>query len=319
MVVPYPIAGIDVAKRSLDVAILNADGKSSSSSLASNKDELKKLVKRFKVKRVQLVVLEATGGHEIPVMLTLEAAGISVARINPQRVREFAKSLGWLAKTDKIDAKLLAIYGERMRPEPTPLTSESHRRIRALVTRRGQLVEARAKEKTRVHQTEDRFIRTSICDLIEHLNAQIEAVEVSIDELIGSEPEFAKKRKILRSFVGVGPQSANALLAYLPELGEVGHKKASALVGVAPFADDSANRSGRRMTAGGRAELRQTLYMAVQTAYRTNPRLQPLYRRLIERGRAHKCALIACLNKMIKILTSMLRNDTPFLPQEAAA
>jgi len=319
MTVTYPIAGIDVAKHSLDVAVLDADQNCSTWSLASDQVELKKLARRLLARGVRLVVLEATGGLEVGVMLALEAEGLCVARINPQRVREFAKSIGWLAKTDRIDAKLLALYGERMRPRPTPLTSETHRRLKALVARRKQLVDARAKEKTRAHQCSDDLVRSSIFDLIAHLNAQITTIEAAIDKLIDGEPDLAKKRRIVRSFGGVGPQSANAILAYLPELGAVSHKKASALVGVAPFADDSANRSGKRMTAGGRAELRQMLYMAMQAGYRTNPKLKPLYLRLRERGRSHKCALIACLNKMIKILTAMLKTETPFMAQKLAA
>ncbi len=144
-------------------------------------------------------------------------------------------------------------------------------------------------------------------------------VEATIDKLVDDEPDLARKRRLLRSFCGVGAQSANAILAYLPELGVVSHKKASALVGVAPFNNESAARSGKRMTAGGRAELRQMLYMAVQTGYRRNSRLQPLYQRLRKRGRSHKCALIACLNKIIKILTAMLKSGTLFKAQRYAS
>lgn len=319
MTLTYPIAGIDVAKHSLDIALLDAEQNCSSSTLASDEEGLKNLTGWLKTKGVRLVVLEATGGLEVGVMLTLEAEGLDVARINPQRVREFAKSLGWLAKTDRIDARLLALYGERVRPRPTPLTNEKHRRLRELVARRKQLVDARAKEKTRGHQCSDDLVRASILDLIAHLNAQIRSMEAAIDKLVDDEPDLAHKRRIVRSFGGVGPQSANAILAYLPELGIINHKKASALVGVAPFADDSAGRSGRRTTAGGRAELRQMLYMAMQAGYRSNPHLKPLYQRLRERGRSHKCALIACLNKMIKILTAMLKTGTMFIPRSTEA
>lgn len=319
MTLTYPIAGIDVAKHVLDVALLDAQQNCPSSTLESDAEGLKKLAGWLKRKGVRLVVLEATGGLEVDVMLALEAEGLGVARINPQRIREFAKSIGWLAKTDRIDARLLALYGERVRPRPTPLTNEKHRRLKELVSRRKQLVDIRAKEKTRRHQCSDDLVRASIVDLIEHLNARISSMEAAIDRLVDDEPDLAHKRRIVRSFVGIGAQSANAILAYLPELGAVNHKKASALVGVAPFADDSATRSGRRMTAGGRAELRQTLYMAMQTGYRSNPRLKPLYQRLRERGRSHKCALIACLNKMIKILTSMLKTGTMFIPKSAEA
>jgi len=315
MTVAYPIAGIDVAKHSLDLAVLDADQNCASSSLASDEDALKKLAQRLLAKGVRLVVLEATGGLEVAVMLALEAKGIAVARINPQRVRDFAKGLGWLAKTDRIDARLLAIYGERMRPMPTPLTNEKHRLIKELVARRKQLVDARSKEKTRSHQCCNDFVRRSIAELISHFDAQIAKVESAIDELVDNEPVMAKKRKIMLSFCGVGAQSANAILAYLPELGVIGHKKASALVGVAPFSNDSATRLGKRRTAGGRTELRQMLYIAVQTGYRYNPRLKPLYLRLRDRGRTHKCALIACLNKMIKLLTAMLKTETPFMAQ----
>ena len=316
MTITYPIAGIDVAKHSLDLAILDAEQNCASSSLASDEDALKKLARRLSAKGVGLVVLEATGGLEVSVMLALEAEGVAVARINPQRVRDFAKGLGWLAKTDRIDARLLALYGERMRPAPTPLTNENHRRLKELVARRKQLVDARSKEKTRRHQCCDDLVHASIAELISHFDAQLANVEAAIDELVDNEPVMATKRKILLSFCGIGAQSANAILAYLPELGVISHKKASALVGVAPFSNDSATRSGKRRTAGGRTELRQMLYMAVQTGYRYNPRLKPLYLRLRERGRTHKCALIACLNKMIKLLTAMLKTETQFMPQK---
>lgn len=319
MTLPYSIAGIDVAKRSLDVAVLDTEQKWTSSSLVNDEGALKKLAQRLKAKGVGLVVLEATGGLEVGVMLALEAEGLAVARVNPQRVREFAKSLGWFAKTDRIDTKLLAVYGERMRPAPTPLTNKNHRCLKEFVARRKQLVDARAKEKTRRHQCSDDLVRTSINDLIAHLDAQIVKVEAAIDKLVDDEHDLSKKRQLVGSFCGIGPQSAHAILAYLPELGVINHKKASALVGVAPFADDSAGRSGKRMTAGGRAELRQMLYMAVQSGYRHNPKLKPLYQRLRERGRSHKCALVACLNKMIKILTAMLKSETPFMSQKQDA
>ncbi len=147
MTLAYPIVGIDVAKHSLDIAMLDAEQKCASSSVAGDEEALKRLAQRLKAKGVRLTVLEATGGLEVGVMLALEAEGLGVARINPQRVREFAKSLGWLAKTDRIDARLLALYGERMRPAPTPLTSENHRRLKELVARRKQLVDARRKRR----------------------------------------------------------------------------------------------------------------------------------------------------------------------------
>ena len=244
-------------------------------------------------------------------------AGLNFARVNPMRVREFAKGLGQMSKTDREDACLLALFGERARPEATPMPDKKQRHLKALSLRRRQLVDARAREKMRLKQARQIIVRASVEKLIDVLNGEIESIENEIESLIESHRELKEKCQLITSFKGIGKVTAFMILAELPELGRCGHKQLNALVGVAPYNDDSAKRRGKRRIKGGRFDLRRALYMGAQTGYRHNPVLKPIYDRLRKGGSPHKSALIACVNKMLGILNAMVKNNSEFNPDYA--
>ena len=319
MTLAHPIAGIDVGKDTLDVAIIT-DGKVSEAfSLASDKPALKKLAEKLKAKGVGLAVLEATGGYEFPLMAALALQGVAFARVNPRFVRYFAKSLGMLAKTDKLDAKCLALFGERVRPEPTPLAGKNERRLNGLMLRRRQLVDARQKERNRRHRAQEPEAKASLARSIAFLKAEITAIDQAIEALIADTPEIEQRRDLIASFTGIGRATANTVVACLPELGQRPARKLKKIVGVAPLNDDSATRQGPRHIAGGRPVIRQALFMAAQTGYRHNPLLREFYQRLRAKGKSHKVALIACVGKIISILSAMVRADRPFNIPSAVA
>jgi len=250
MTITYPIAGIDIGKDILDISLLHANGSFEAFSFANEKASRKKLARRLKAKGVRLVVLEATGGYELPVMAALAEEGIAFARVNPARVRAFAKSMGQLAKTDRLDAKCLALYGERVRPKPTPMPSENESRLNALTLRRRQLVGMRQKERNRAHRTGEPDIAHSIERAIAFLSEEIDAIDAAIETLIASAPEMAERRDLIDSVPGIAANTANVLLAGLPEIGRMGTRKLRKLVGVAPLNDDSAERRGERGSPG---------------------------------------------------------------------
>lgn len=312
MNISYPIIGIDIAKDKHDLAILHEDGTFKTWSIKGDENSLHKCAAQLADKGVGIVVLEATGGYEMPFMLALDEVGLKLARVNPMRVREFAKSIGQNSKTDREDAYLLALYGERARPEATAVPDEKQRQLKSLCLRRRQLVEIRAIEKVRFKQAVSEPIKTSIEKLISFLEGEIKAVEKELEACIESEPTLAEKSTLIRTFVGVGPITSFIILAELPELGHCGHRQLNALVGVAPYNDDSAKRQGQRRIKGGRFELRRALYMGAQTGHRHNPILKTLYDRLRKKGQPHKPALIACVNKMLGILNAMVKTNTEF-------
>ena len=251
MIVTYPIVGIDIGKHMLDGSILDARGRSEPFSLASEKGSLRKLAKKLKALGTGLVVLEATGGYEVPVMAALAAEGVPFARVNPSRVRHFAKGMNFLAKTDKIDAKVLALFGERARPKVTVMPGEKELQFKALILRRQQLVELRKMEKTRRHQATNEGIAKSIGRAILFLAGEIKAVEAAIEVLLADMPEVATRRDLADSVPGIAATIANIIVANLPELGILSTPKLKKLVGVAPLNDDSADRSGARHIRGG--------------------------------------------------------------------
>jgi transposase len=312
MTITYPIVGIDIGKDILDGAFLYSDGRSSAFSLASEKAELKKLAKSLKAKGVGLVVLEATGGYEVPVMAALAAEGVPFSRVNPSAVRHLAKSLGILEKTDRIDAKVLAVFGERVRPRQTTMPSEKEMELKALTLRRQQLVESRKREKIRAHQAVNPAIAASIKRLINALTDEIEAIAMATETLIAQMPDVAARRDLADSVPGIAATIANTIVTNLPELGTLSTAKLKKLVGVAPINDDSSTRQGKRHIRGGRSVVREALFMAAQTGYRYNPALKALYDRLRAKGRCHKLAIIACIGKLVSILNALFKTKTPF-------
>ena len=300
--------GIDVSKHWLDVSLRRGD---EDARLAYTDTAVATLARRLRRHRPAGVVIEATGGIERRLADSLDAVGLPVAVVNPRQVRDFARATGRLAKTDRIDARLLALYGQRIRPPIRPRPTEARRQMAALVTRRRQLVAMRSAEKTRRHQADDPFVAQQIGDLIDHLNTLIGALQRRITELLRS-AAWDPIAQRLQTMIGVGPIVAATLIAELPELGTLTRRQAAALVGVAPLNRDSGQRRGKRTVWGGRASLRKTLYMAAIVAMRFNPTLKTFNQRLRNANKPHKVAITAVIRKMVVTLNAMIRDKHDF-------
>ena len=308
--------GVDVSKDVLDVA-LGSEGEL----LQFPNDEQghSALVERLAGLSVTLAILEASGGYEAMVAAALWAAGIPVAVVNPRQVRDFARAEGQLAKTDALDARLLSRFGERIQPEARAPLDEAGRELQALVVRRRQLADMLAMEKGRRAQTRSARARKSLEKHIEWLEEAVRRANKDLDQAVRNSPLWRETEDLLKSAKGVGPVTARTLLAELPELGTLTHKQIAALVGVAPFNHDSGRFKGQRRIQGGRGDVRRTLYMATRTAIRCNPTIRSFYARLKARGKLDKVAVVACMRKLLTILTAMLRKGEKFRPSEAAA
>ncbi len=260
-----------------------------------------------------LLVMEATGGYERAAAATLAAEAIPVAVINPRQARDFARATGYLAKTDVVDAQVLALFAERVRPEVRPLADEARQALTALVMRRRQIVEMFTAERNRKKQAHT-VVRTDVDAHIAFLEAQKDDVEAAIQEHIDGSPMWRADDDLLQSVPGIGPTTSALLLASLPELGQLSPKAIAALVGVAPFNCDSGSYRGRRRIWGGRAVVRHGLYMATFVAVRFNAPLKRHYEQLLRRGKATKVALVACMRKLLVWLNAILRDQTPWTP-----
>ncbi len=300
------VAGIDISKTRLDVCILPQGDAFSVS--AEDRDTLSRRLRR---KGVGLVVVEPTGGLERQVVAALEKTGIAPAVVNARQIRDFARASGLLAKTDRLDARVLAEYAARMTPQPRERRSEDQQRLCGLVRRRRQLVEMRKGELTRRHQVDVPDLDEGIERSIRFLTGEIKAIERKIKAALDA--AFASVNRILRSMPGIGLVTAASLLAELPELGRLSRRKIAALVGVAPFSRDSGAFRGRRTIWGGRAELRHTLHMAVISATRQEGSLRNTYQRLRQAGKPHKVATTAVLRKMIVQLNAMIRDNKHYV------
>lgn len=300
------VAGIDIAKDAVDVCVLAGSERSWSQS----SEDLVELASALKRLRVELIVVEPTGGYERRITVALRAAGLAVAVVNARQVREFARASGLLAKTDRIDARVLADYGRRMEPEARPGRTPVRQHLSALVRHRRQLVDIRKGELTRRQQVDYPDLRAFIEDHIALLTAQIHTLETRIARLIADDPALANANQRLRSMPGIGPVAAASLLADLPELGTLSRRAIAALVGLAPFSRDSGKWRGRRAIWGGRAGLRQTLHMGAIAAIRRDNPLRAAYLKMRDRGKPHKVATTAILRKMIVQLNAILRDQT---------
>lgn len=301
--------GIDVAKDSLDVAV-GSDGElwQVSNDAAGHSE----LVERLGGVKPALIVLEASGGYEAVVAGVLWDAGHPVAVVNPRQVRDFARGMGKLAKTDQIDARVLAMFGEKVPVEVrAPLDAEA-RELQTMVVRRRQLVEMLTMEKNRRGLVPTGRARKSLDKHIAWLEEAVRRASDDIDQAVRQSPIWREKEDLLRSVKGIGPVSARTILVELPELGRLNRKKIAALVGVAPFNRDSGRFKGMRSIAGGRSHVRTVLYMAAVTAARHNPLIRPLYQRLIAAGKKKKVAIVACIRKLLTILTAMVRDGAYF-------
>jgi transposase len=320
-VVPPPVTafiGIDVSLKAWDVHLLE-DGRSWTS--ATSAAALQELLKRLRplVGR-SFIVLESTGGLERPLAAALMEAGHQVAIVNPRQVRDFAKGLGLLAKTDRIDARVLALFGQKAEPRTSVKTTDQQAELEALVLRRRQLVDFRTAELNRQQQSPSRKARQSIDKSLRFLARQIEDLERAIAQLIRSDDQWKHKADLVETTPGVGPVTAVTLVAELPELGQLNRQEIAALVGLAPFNNDSGEHRGVRSICGGRATVRNVLYMAALAATRFNPTIKRFFQRLRQHGKSFKVAIVACMRKLLTILNTIIKTDTPWTtPVEPAA
>ena len=305
--------GIDVSKATLDVAALPTGERWT----VTNDDRgLAELTPRLVALAPALVVLEATGGFEMLAAITLAQVGLPIAVVNPRQVRDFAKAMGQLAKTDALDAGLLADFAQRVRPEPRPLPDEAAQLLESLLTRRRQIVDMLTAEKNRLG-----FARGPVQrDLRQHirwLEKRLTVVDGDLQEAVAASPLYQAKADLLRSVPGVGQVTTLTLLATLPELGQLSRHQIAALVGVAPMNRDSGTMRGKRMVWGGRAPVRAVLYMAALVGLKHNPVLRAFYERLRAAGKPFKVAATACMRKLLTILNAMLHQNRRWDPQHA--
>jgi transposase len=298
--------GIDVSKDILEVAVWPEEEKMSFSNQEDGQGLLVDFAQSF---RPRLIVLEATGGLEKAAVYALAAKGLPVVVVNPRQVRDFAKSRGVLAKTDKIDARLIAQFAEANKPEVRPLKTEEAQELDALLSRRRQLLQMLVAEKNRLHSAPP-WTREDIQVHIRWLEKSLEKVNNHLDRLVKQNPIWQTKSEILQSAKGVGPVLSSTLLGLLPELGRLDNKKIAALVGVAPLNRDSGKYRGRRKIWGGRSAIRPVLMMATRVAIRFNPVIRTFYERLEKAGKLRKVAETACMRKFLVILNSMIKNGT---------
>jgi transposase len=302
-----PNAGIDVSKQHLDVC-LNTEAQR----LGNEASGWDAVIAKFKDANVDLVVIEATGGYERGVVCALQESGIAVARVNPKQARDFAKSMGALAKTDRVDARILRDFGDVLARHKdrakyiTPLIDEHRQELAALMTRRRQLVDMRVAESNHLEQAGKRAVR-SIKSVLKMLDKELAAIDQDVDDHL--DQHFKDQRALLDSVKGVGPVTILTLTAALPELGSLGRRQIAKLVGVAPLADDSGPRKGKRRIWGGRSNVRAVVYMATMAAITHNPAIKVFHSRLIAAGKPKKVAIVACMRKLLTVLNAMLRDQ----------
>jgi len=309
--------GIDVSKDRLDVACC-PEGPSfgTSNNLVGYRTVLERLAQVNPV----LVVIEATGGYEMGIAAHLGTAEVPVVVVNPRQVREFARGIGEFAKTDKIDAKVLARFGEVVKPAPKAIPDEQMQDLKGLVIRRQQVVEMLVAEKNR-RRLVAKALRKRIDAHIDFLKMELEEVDKETGELVRHSPLWREKESLLQSVPGVGKVVARVLLSSLAELGHLNRKEIASLVGVAPFARDSGKKNGYRIISGGRARVRAVLYMAALVGSKCNPVISATYKRLVAAGKPKKVAITACMRKLLTILNAMMRDgrswSQPLIPEAA--
>jgi transposase len=302
-----PSAGVDVSKHHLDVCVGGDERRVAND--AAGWDELTAMLQTA---RADLVVIEATGGYERGLVLALQGAGLAVARVNPRQARDFAKSMGVLAKTDRVDARVLRAFAQVLARHQdrtkyiTPLADERRQALAELMSRRRQLVDMRVAEGNRLERAGRLSVR-SIKSVIKTLDRQIESIDREVDDHM--DRHFKDQRRLLDSVKGVGPVTILTLTAALPELGRLTRRQIGKLVGVAPLANDSGRRQGKRRIWGGRAEVRAVLYMATTVAMRHNPVIRAFYERLLAAGKPKKVAIVASMRKLLTILNAILRDQ----------
>jgi len=312
------VVGVDVAKATLDVAVRPNDA---AWTVANDEDGIRSLVAQLRALAPAQIVLEATGGYEVAVVSALAAAALPVIVVNPRAVRDFARATGQLAKTDQLDAGILARFAEQVRPAVRPLADAEQQELDALLTRRRQLIDMLTAEKNRLQQVfvaRGARVRKSLTAHIAYLTKELGRADADLAALVRQSPVWRERDELLQSTPGVGPVLSLTLLAALPELGTLDRKAIAALVGVAPLNRDSGLFRGKRMVHGGRAGVRTALYMGALVATRRNPVIRAFYQRLVAAGKPKKLALTACMRKLLIILNAMLRQQVAWTPVLAA-
>jgi len=303
-------AGVDVSKARLDVAVRPTGERYS---VTNEPEGINTLIERLgEAGPPQLVVLEATGGFERPAAAAIVASGIAVAVVNPRQARDFAKATGTLAKTDKIDANVLARFAEALKPEPRTIPSEEALLLGEILGRRRQLISMLVAENNRLSVIVSAPVKRRIRAHVRWLEKELSRTDLELEKVLEASPIWRENEALLRSVPGVGPTLARTLLVELPELGTLTHKRLSALVGVAPFNRDSGKIRGKREVWGGRAKVRTALYMSAMVASKHNPIIREFYERLVEAGKPKKVALVACMRKLLAILNAMMRDRRPW-------
>lgn len=310
-----PWIGIDVSKATLDVFVLPTGGHWQ---VAQRQASVDALIEQLVALAPQRIVLEASGGYEAPLVASLATRQLPVIVVNPRQVRDFARATGQLAKTDRIDAQVLAHFGEAIRPELRPLPDAFTRAVRALVSRRRQLQEMLTSEQNRLVsaavQDAPEPLRKQLGDHIDWLRRQLKQLDDDLHQQLQASPLWRARENLLRTVPGIGPVTSATLLSQLPELGQLDRKAIAKLVGVAPLNHDSGTLRGPRRVWGGRAAVRAVLYMAALVATRCNPHIRAFYARLRTAGKPTKVALVACMRKLLTICNSILRSATPWRP-----
>ncbi|HCC78525.1 MAG: hypothetical protein A2X25_09415 [Chloroflexi bacterium GWB2_49_20] len=310
MTVENVYIGIDVSKAWLDLAI-HPSGESWREE--NTEKGSSKLIEKFQSIQIERIVVEVTGGYESKLVERLVQAGLPVSRVNPGRVRRFAQGLNWFAKTDKIDAKVLALFGEKAQPRLLILPGEAEKRLSALIKRRKQVVDMLTIEQNHMELAEKELLEY-IDTVKQVLQKQLDDLDAQIQDLINQTPSFKQKRDLLQSVPGVGKVLSATLIAQVPELGICNRKEIAALVGLAPFNHDSGKKRGKRMIRGGRSLVRNVLYMAAIAVTRFNPVIKAMYERLLKNGKQKKVAIIACMRKLLTILNAMIRTNSYWQP-----
>lgn len=306
--------GIDVSKRTLDVCILPENGdpweEGESFVVPNDQEGMDEILSRLNDKNTKLVVMEATGRYERLAATSIAASSVPVAIVNPRQARDFAKAMGRLAKTDKIDAFVLARFARAVEPKASVIPDEEAVALQAILARRRQLIEMLVSENNRLKMASTKALAKRIRAHIEWLGKEIERTDSDLDHAIEGNAAFKANEALLRSVPGVGRVLSRTLLAELPELGTITHKRLCALVGVAPFNRDSGQGRGKREVWGGRAPVRAALYMGTLVATRHNPVIKDFYERLLAAGKPKKVALVACMRKLLSILNALMRDRT---------
>ena len=306
--------GIDVAKETVDVHVRPSG---EHFALGTDAAGLQELVGRLRDRTPALIVLEATGGYEVLIAATLAEAGLPVAVVNPRQIRDFARATGQLAKTDALDAAVLARFAEAVRPPVRPLPTAAAQALGALVARRRQLVDMLGAERNRQSQARDRQLQRHISAHVRWLTKALAVLDRDLHHTIQATPVWRDKDELLTSVPAVGPVVAHTLIAEVPELGQLGRRQIAKLIGVAPLNRDSGTLRGRRCIAGGRGAVRAVLYMAALVAVRHNPVIAIFYARLTAAGRPKKVALVAAMRKLLTILNAIVRDHRPWHPEIA--